>query len=186
MKRFIVLAPLLTIFLTAPVSAISNEQRGSISQNCNAIKTSLKALQKSDSKTRVILGTSYQAILTNFLTPLNIRLVKVNLSDASLSTTQANIASEWATFQDQFIKYSQSLESLINIDCKSNPDGFYEKLEATRSSRKTLNKTALKINKLITSSVNTVADLKNSLTPEKDTENNLENNPEKESEDGSL
>lgn len=170
MKRFISLSFILTIFLITPASAITDEQKGSISQNCNAIKTSLQSLQKSDSKTRVILGTNYQTILSNFLTPLNIRLVKANLSDASLSTAQANIASEWTILQDQFVKYSQSLEALISIDCKTNPEGFYEKLEQTRSSRKSLNKTAVKINKLITSSVNTVSDLKNTLSSRKEAE----------------
>ena len=141
----------------------SDAKKGSISQNCNAIKTSLSSLQKTDSKTRVLLGASYQTVLTNFLAPLNIRLIKANLSDANLSTTQANIASEWTTFQDQFTKYSQSLEGLISIDCKSHPEDFYEKLEATRSSRKSLNKTAIKINNLVKTSVSTVTDLRDSL-----------------------
>lgn len=161
----IILSLFLALLVSFSASALSDEQKGAISQNCNAIKTSLSSLQKSDSKTRVLLGTSYQTILTNFLTPLNIRMIKANRSDASLSTTQANIASEWSSFQDQFIKYSQSLEALLNIDCKSHPDDFYSKLESTRSARKTLNKTAIKINKLITSSLTTITDLRNSLAP---------------------
>lgn len=168
---FVVIAMFMTTILISPVSAISDEQKGSISQNCNAIKTSLQSLQKSDSKTRVLLGTSYQTILTNFLAPLNIRLIKANLSDATLSTAQANIASEWTTFQDQFIKYSQSLEALIATDCKNQPEDFYNKLDSTRSLRKALNKISIKINKLITSSIDTVTTLRNSLEPNKEVEN---------------
>ena len=161
----------LLLLPSASAFALSSEQKGAISQNCNAIKTSLSSLQKTDSKTRVLLGTSYQAVLANFLTPLNIRLVKANRSDANLSTTQANIASEWSTFQEQFIKYSQSLESLIAIDCKNNPDDFYTSLEQTRSYRKSLDKTAIKINKLINSSVNTVTSLRDSLSQKSENQN---------------
>lgn len=173
--RAFLYALLLTIFSAAPSFAteLSSEQKGAISQNCNSIKTSLSALQKSDSKTRVLLGASYQTVLTNFLTPLNIRLIKANLSDATLSTTQANIASEWTAFQDQFTKYSQSLEALINTDCKSHPEVFYEKLEATRSARKSLNKTSIKINNLIFASVSSVSSLRDSVSqnPKKEPQN---------------
>ena len=160
MKRLIPV--FVALLLATPVSALelSENQRGAISQNCNSIKTSLSSLQKSDSKTRVLLGTSYQTILTNFLTPLNVRLVKNNNTDATLSSIQTNLASERDTFQDQFIKYSQFLEDLISTDCKNNPDEFYEKLDATRALRKTLNKTVSRINKLITKHLTIVTELK--------------------------
>ena len=173
------LSLLFAALLTSPASAtdLSDAKKGGISQNCNAIKTSLSSVQKADSKTRVLLGTSYQTILTNFIPPLNIRMIKANLSDSSLSTAQANIASERDNFGELFIGYSKSLEDLLNTDCKSNPEEFYEKLESTRSARKALNKSATRINSLITSSITTVTNLRNSLETKES---------EKESKDGSL
>lgn len=165
---FVAMVALSMTIFSPPVSALSDAKKGAITQNCNSIKTSLTSVQKSDSKTRVLLGTSYQTVLTNLLTPLNIRLIKANLSDSTLSTAQANIASEWASFQEQFIKYSQSLEGLISVDCKADPEQFHEKLEQTRSARRSLNKIAIKINKLITSSATTITDLRNSLNQGKE------------------
>ena len=162
-KSFLVLALLATsVASVSPVFAtsLSEEQRGAISQNCNSIKTSLSSLQKSDSKVRVLLGTSYQTILSNFLTPLNIRLVKNNATDATLSSIQTNLASERNTFQEQFIRYSKSLENLIAIDCKNNPDEFYKNLDETRTLRSALNKTAVRIHKLIDKHLSIVRELK--------------------------
>lgn len=161
MKRS-VLTLLLATILVSPVSAVdlSNEQKGAISQNCNSIKTSLKSLQKTDSRTRVLLGTSYQTILTNFLTPLNLRLVKDNQPNTTLSTIQTNLASERNVFQEQFIKYSQQLEELISIDCQNHPEDFYTKLQATRKERTQLNRSAIHINSLVDKHLATVNALK--------------------------
>lgn len=157
-----VIAVFLAVALVIPVNAaeLSDDQKGVISQNCNSIKSSLKSLQKSDSRVRVLLGTSYQTILTNFLTPLNLRLVKDNHPSSALSTIQTDMAAERNVFQDQFIKYSQHLEELIASDCQKSPEDFYAKLKATRTQREVLNRSATRLKSLIDKHLLAVTELK--------------------------
>ena len=121
--------------LTVTAADLSDYQRASISQNCATIKQSLKSLQYADSKTRLALGSTYQSILVDFITPLNLRLVKENHPDSDLNQFQANFAAAKDLFSSSFIKYSQGLEELLNTNCQSDPDLFYLRLETTRSLR---------------------------------------------------
>jgi hypothetical protein len=157
-----VIAVFLIVVLATPVSAaeLSDNQKGVISQNCNSIKTSLKSLQKSDSRVRVLLGTRYQTILTNFLTPLNLRLVKDNRPSSTLSTIQTDMATERNVFQEQFIKYSQQLEELISLDCQKSPEDFYAKLKSTRTQREMLNRSAVRLKSLIYKHIIAVTEFK--------------------------
>lgn len=152
------------VFATEP--DLSDAQRGAISQNCQSIKSSLKSLQQSDSRTRVILGGAYQTIITDFVTPLNVRLVKNNQVNSTLSTIQSNLATEREKFNQQFIKYSQALEALINIDCQAHPDEFYQQLTATRTERAKLNKLTSTLNQLTNQHLTAVTALRDNLKKE--------------------
>lgn len=159
--KIIILSLAFCSFASAVFSTnISNYQRASISQNCATIKQSLKSLQYADSKTRSVLGSTYQSILTDFITPLNLRLVKENRSDPKLSQFQADFATAKDSFSTSFIKYSQSLEELLNTNCQSDPDLFYSRLESTRSLRKSLQDTSSYLNKLYQDHLTVVSNLK--------------------------
>lgn len=152
--------------LAAEEPSLSDSQRGAISQNCQSIKSSLKSLQKADSRTRVLLGTNYQTILSDYLTPLNVRLVKNNQPNSTLTNLQSSFVAERDGFNQQFIKYSQSLESLINVDCQSNPDDFYRQLGDVRTQRAKLNKSVAKLDQLSSQHITTVTKLRDSLKKE--------------------
>ena len=91
---FLVVGATFSIFQTKPVYAeeynlnsvvhkkLNDLERGNISAGCASIQVRLRNLQKNDSKTRVLLGTNYQTLLTNYLSPLNVRLIKNNLPAA--------------------------------------------------------------------------------------------------------
>lgn len=125
---------------SAHAADLTDERRGAISQNCGSIKSSLKALQKSDSRTRVLLGTTYQNILTNYLTPLNLRLVKSSLPSPELVNLQSDFINSRNDFSRLFISYSQSLEELIATNCQTRPDEFFDRLEITRERRAALSR----------------------------------------------
>ena len=155
------------VLMLAPLShnatAISDEQKTAISENCPSIKTSIKILQKADSRTRVFLGTSYEHILTNFISPLNIRLAKNNHPDTTLSEIQIQFATKRNKFSDTFTQYMKSLETLSNTDCTHDPEIFYNNLEKTRAQRKELNQLSKDLRDLTIKNVETVNMLKDSL-----------------------
>ena len=142
------------------VSAIDSGKNDLIEEHCSVIKDNLKKVQKEDSKVRVYLGRYYEIILSRFITPLNVRLVENNLSTADLVENQNNFADAKVLFANDFINYQQGLEDLVNMDCKNNPEEFYDKLDSVRKKRKIMNQDVLKIRNLITRHVRLVEGLK--------------------------
>lgn len=139
--------------------ALSEDQQGAISQNCNTIKQSLQNLQRVDSKTRTFLGSTYETLSVDFLTPLNLRLVKNNRPNADLSSIQSNFTNSQTEFKNLYTEYMREMENLINTDCKTEPSKFYDQLETTRNKRRELEKKTDDILKLIKDQVSTVKKL---------------------------
>ena len=144
-------------------TTITKEQAGAISQSCDSIKQSLKTLQKTDSKTRAFLGSTYENLISNFISPLNLRLTKNNLPSATLSDLHSSIGEQRQQFVQDFTSYSRDLETLIAMDCKNNPEEFYTQLEKTRKSRAALEQTIDALRMLFTKHVNGVNSLKGNL-----------------------
>ena len=165
-----------TIFLSHPVYAeddilknvthrkLNDTERGNISMNCASIQTSLKNVQRNDSKTRVILGTNYQTLLSNYISPLNVRLIKNNLPDSTLISIQSEASTSRNSFTNLFVTYSQRLESLISIDCKNQPDTFYSELESVRFLRSQLEESVNKVNTALSNHLKTVNQLREKLS----------------------
>ena len=161
-----ILLLILAITLVAPknrIEALSSARIGLISQNCASIKQSLKTLQKADSRTRVHLGTTYQNILTNYITPLNLRLVRNDTPNTDLTRLQTEFSAARDDFATKFIKYSQSLEELIATNCQAQPDVFYTKLESTRALRHTVSASVAHLDQLLSAHLAAVSNLKDSL-----------------------
>lgn len=162
-RRIIIASLMLSLFATMPTSALSTEQRGAISTNCSSIQQTLKQLAKVDSRTRVFLGTAYESILSHFITPLNLRLVKNNQPSTKLTSIQSDFIDERELFNNNFTRYMQKLEDLTATDCQTDPDGFYTKLEDTRTERAKLQKNVIELNSLLHNQADAVAKLKETL-----------------------
>lgn len=173
---FLAVGTTFSVFQTKPVYAegydlntithkkLNDLERGNISTGCASIQVSLRNLQKNDSKTRVLLGTSYQTLLTNYLSPLNIRLIKNNLPDINLSRIQTEMFTSRNDFTNLFITYSQHLETLISLDCKNQPNEFYYELENVRFLREKLEDSVTKTNNIISLHLQLVDQLKHNMT----------------------
>jgi len=135
---------------TTPTFALSENQQGSISQGCNTIRQSFKLLRRSDSHARTYLGSNFEAISSNFITPLNLYLIKNNQPHANLLEIQTSFATARTNFHDDFITYSRSLEALINLDCQSQPAVFYQQLLQVRQRRSELQDDIAKLKSLAT------------------------------------
>ncbi len=161
MKRFLMVIMVLVFgFVSIPVSAISDTQKESIIEKCDSIKTNLKTVQRNDSRTRVFLGAYYETILTRYITPLNIKLVEKNLSNAGFVENQNGFASSKTIFANDFTKYQQMLEGLVAVDCKTEPEKFYNELVDVRKRRKIMEQDVLKMRQLISEQTKLVEGLR--------------------------
>lgn len=141
-------------------SAATKEQGVAVAEHCDVVKENLRKVQKEDSRVRVYLGGYYESILTKFITPLNVRLVENNLSNADLVENQNDFAAAKTLFVDDFIKYQQGLEELVGMDCKQDSEKFYDKLVLVRQKRKIMVQDVLKLRSLISDHVKLVTGLK--------------------------
>ena len=144
-------------------ATLTAEQKSVIMNHCDTIKDSLKSLQRTDSRARVYLGRYYETILSSFITPLNLRLVENNISNPKLLDNQTNFASRRTDFVNDYIVYQQALEELVNTNCKTEPEKFYEKIEVAREKRKAVNKDVAKLRGLVDEQQKLVEELKNGL-----------------------
>ena len=146
-----------------PANAISEAQTDYISKNCSSLRQSISSLRRSDASTRHYLSDVYTKVLINFMAPLNLRLVKNDIPNTDLTSSQASFASARTTFNEDYVSYSKSLEELEYFDCAKNPSAFYEKLIVVRSRRSKLEKDVENLESLIVSHKKSVEKLKESL-----------------------
>ncbi|MBR3365586.1 hypothetical protein IKG48_00450 [Candidatus Saccharibacteria bacterium] len=144
-------------------STLSKEQLGAVSQSCDSIKQSLRKLQKADTKTRSYLGGIYEDFLTDFISPLNLRLVKNSLPSPTLTSLHSDLITKRQDFAQKFTLYAQSLDALLAIDCQNNPNDFYKKLIETRKARNTLEQSTEAVRMLLEKYQNAVQTLKGTL-----------------------
>lgn len=149
--------------VSLPTVAISSGQKNAISDHCSEIKDSLKNIQKTDARTRVYLGGYYENVLSDFIVPLNVRLVENNLSNAKLVENQNQVAETKTLFMNDYIGYQQNLEELIAMDCKTDAENFYNKLDKVRQKRKTVEQDTLKMRNLMSEHVKLANQLKGKL-----------------------
>lgn len=129
--------------------AISEEQKTAIMEHCDVIKDSLRMVQRQDARTRVYLGGHYEAILTKFIVPLNVKLVENSLSDVNFVNNQNDYVNIKKAFANDFIDYQKKLEELVAMDCKMEPEQFYDKLMSVRKRRRVMEQDVIKISELI-------------------------------------
>ncbi len=167
MKKFYLAAAFtgvfLSIFLTHPVSALSENQSGAIVQNCASIKQSLRSLQRTDARSRSYLGTAYETILSDFIAPLNLILTSSNQPNINLTTIHSNIVDTRKSFISEYTAYSQALEGLISTDCFNHPEDFYNKLQDAKRKRANVSATTTTLRNLFSEYLTGVRKLKSSI-----------------------
>ncbi len=153
MKKFLcgIVGLLLAFSLMFPfsASAISESQKNVISQYCSSMIQNFKTLQHVDVDTRVKLGSRYETAISKFMIPLNLRIIKNNLSVPELAELQKSFADHRANFNSNFTKYSKHLDELISINCQNHQEDFYNKLLETREAREDVRKEALQLNSIL-------------------------------------
>lgn len=147
--------------IATSASALSQDETKAITSNCSTIKQSLGQLQKIDSRTRTYLGTTYEAIANRFITPLNLRLVRNSLP--TFSEIQSSFSMEQAKFRDSYTNYMREMETLITIDCQTEPERFYDQLVVVRERRKKVKLAVEELKKLTEKQYQSVTKLRKEL-----------------------
>lgn len=142
---------------------ISAEQKAAIIDHCDAIRKNLQNVQHQDSRTRVYYGRSYETIFSKFIVPLNMRLTENNLLNDNLLNNQTKFAEIRADFSTDYVEYQKSLEELVSVNCKDEPERFYELLTQTRLKRQVVDDDTVDLRKTITTQIELVTSLKESL-----------------------
>ena len=166
MKKKILILNYIILMLICPVVVVNAESKTGVAMapsSCETIRSSLKMLQKTDARARVYLGSYYETILTKFITPLNVRLVENNLSNADFVENQNSFVETRRVFSNDFISYQKGLEELVGMNCKDEPDLFYNKLVVVRQKRKIMEQDVLKMREIIAQHVKLVNALKGKL-----------------------
>ena len=94
---------------------------------------------------------------------LNLRLVKNNLAVPELTEQLTSFSSLRSSFKNDYIIYSQELESLINLDCKNEPANYYKQLQVVRKKRAAVSQDVWRLGQLISTHRETVLGLKDTL-----------------------
>lgn len=157
---FVIAMVLMASVLSGVAKGISEAQSQNLKEHCDEVREKLKIVQKNDAKTRVFLGSKYETILNKYIVPLNVRLVENNLSSNGLINLQNSFAETRAVFNADYINYQQSLENLVTIDCRTEPDRFYNELSIVRKKRLTMEQDVLKMRNLLTQYVKSITELK--------------------------
>ena len=150
-------------FSAMNVKAISSGQKIAIVDNCDRIKDSLRNIQKSDAKARIYLGSHYETVLSKYMTSLNVRLVENNLSKPSLIENQKELAKTKESFSTLFVDYQKDLEELMAMDCRVEPESFYERIVKMRAKRKEVASSVSKMREITLNNIELVKELRASL-----------------------
>lgn len=134
-----------------------------VAENCSNIKLALSRLQRSDSRTRTYLGTSYEAISGRFIAPLNLRLERNNRPSELFLSIQSEFMTDLADFRLAYTDYMRELEALTAVDCSAHPADFYRHLETTRTKRSALQSVTQKLNALADEQYRAVVDFEEKL-----------------------
>ena len=155
----------LVLVSAQPVSAaeLNDDQTGAIVQNCATTKQSLRTLQRTDARARSYLGSAYENLLSDYISPLNLRLINSNQPNANLTNIHSKILETRKEFNSRYTSYSQALEELISSDCQNHPDEFYDKLVNTRKKRAELSSTTTTLRNLFSEHLTEVRMLRNDL-----------------------
>lgn len=170
MKKVVALLISVMVFFSVidfPVMAatdgITKEQSEKIVNRCIAIKGDLVDLQHRDARAWDHLSHYYEKVLISYITPLNVALISNGISNIELVENQSVFTEFKTKFTSDYVAYQKSLEKLVAIDCKSEPEVFYKKLGDTRLGRKKVADDVTKLRGLMATQVTLVEGLKENL-----------------------
>jgi len=154
MKRIISLAVLIVLLATVHVgaqTAVYVQKNALVQNNCQDLKATLDRIHRSDATMRVNRGQFYEALLKNFLTNFNDRLVINDYNNADFATLSDSYRDRLEQFRDNYSTHEKDLDTVIGTDCTKAPGDFYEKLRTAQNSRLIVERDIESLNSIIVS-----------------------------------
>ncbi len=161
----LLLAALIVVFSSTTINAIKLDENriGAISQNCSIIQERLRRIESAGVKSRVYLGTQYESVYSGLMSNLSLRLMRNGVANQDIADQQAAFGREREIFRNDFISYSQELQTLISMDCRNEPEKFYQQLELTRTKRANIAASIDRLNNIITKHRHSIMDIRDGL-----------------------
>ena len=162
---------LLSLFiLPSPVNAeqvqLDDVKKDLVRQNCVTSQVNLQRIQYSDTATRINRGQTYEAILSQFMTPLNSRTASNRLSGEAAQLTQITNSYQQGVrnFKKHYEQYDDAIKNAIKIRCQNKPQEFYNYLKEAQRLRTSISEDVISLDQKIEDYKKIVNDLKNGLT----------------------
>lgn len=130
-------------------TTITPETIERIKNRCVENQAALNRLHQTDAFLRNDRGNLYRTIGDKLMVPLNRRLASNQLDGGALITVTSSYNDEYNTFYQAYIDYDNALSTVLDIDCKKEPVGFYTALLEARAKRVALSESNVKLKELV-------------------------------------
>lgn len=131
----VALTAVFALSANAETTAISQAQSEAITSNCTTLKATLTQLHSNDALLRVNAGQTYESILTKLMKRFNERVAYNNMDHSGLDTVALNFETTLNVFRSDYVTYEQQLSEVMDIDCSTSPQGFYDAVMLTKTYR---------------------------------------------------
>jgi predicted nucleic acid-binding Zn-ribbon protein len=137
---------------------LDEAKKAAVVANCSNAQSTLQSINRSDITTRVNRGRSYDQALKLFYA-MNARLASNNITEPRLAEITKNFEDELNSFRSQYNDYNDRLKNTTDIDCRQEPQQFYDVLGQARDRRSAVHGSIVKLNNLIGDYQNTIKGL---------------------------
>jgi len=165
MKR-IVIGLLLALLVVVPISQVNaqtEQQKALVVERCSLVKQYLDKQRRRDLVSRINRGHDYQALIDQQQALVS-RLKNNGMDSAQFEKHLGELKSAFEGFRAAYSSYDDSLGDLIGVDCKKDPDNFFEALNNTRKLRNEVGQKTLQIGIILSIQRELIVDLKNHLS----------------------
>lgn len=119
------------------LAEITEEKIQLVRTNCVAAQVSIQRLQNSDVVTRTNRGRSYENIL-KLMASFNARVAANKLTEPRLIEATGIMQRDATAFYRNYDSYRDTIEQLVEANCREQPVSFYRNLQKLRTQREAL------------------------------------------------
>lgn len=138
---------------------ITEDKVQMVRTNCVAAQVSIQQLQNSDVVARTNRGRSYENIL-RLMAAFNARVAANKLTEPKLIEATGVMQRDATAFYKHYDSYKDTIEQLIELDCRAQPVSFYRKVQTLRQQRDSLKTDVAALDKQVADYGALVADMK--------------------------
>lgn len=114
---------------------LTESQLTQISESCTMSKIALGEVHSNDAVLRVNLGQEYGNISSRLMAPLNSRISLAGHDGVELARITADYNQALQRFRSAYSVYDDSVQSALNIDCRSQQSEYYAAVLVAREDR---------------------------------------------------